>query len=79
MKCETCKKYDDCSTGSGLIWPCGAYVAKILTNEERIRAMTIEELVEVIECPYHGNCPQPLPATCGDCVLDWLRQPAEEE
>lgn len=24
MKCENCTKYDDCRTGSGLTWPCGA-------------------------------------------------------
>lgn len=28
MKCETCKKYEDCKSGSGLTWPCGAYVPK---------------------------------------------------
>lgn len=28
MKCENCTKYDDCRTGSGLTWPCGAYVPK---------------------------------------------------
>ena len=27
-KCLNCKKYEDCVTGSGLTWPCGAYVAK---------------------------------------------------
>ena len=29
-KCENCKKYVDCSSGSmgGLIWPCGAYAPK---------------------------------------------------
>lgn len=25
-KCEGCRKYADCSTGSGLTWPCGAFV-----------------------------------------------------
>lgn len=28
MKCENCTKYDDCRIGSGLTWPCGAYVPK---------------------------------------------------
>ena len=28
MKCESCTKYDDCRTGSGLTWPCGAYWPK---------------------------------------------------
>lgn len=27
-KCERCKKYADCASGSGLTWPCGAYVPK---------------------------------------------------
>lgn len=30
-KCESCKKYADCSSGSmgGLTWPCGAYAPKL--------------------------------------------------
>ena len=28
MKCENCTKYDDCRTGSGLTWLCGAYRPK---------------------------------------------------
>lgn len=28
MKCENCAKYEDCKSGSGLTWPCGAYVPK---------------------------------------------------
>ena len=27
--CERCTKYDDCRTGSGLVWPCGAFVDKL--------------------------------------------------
>lgn len=26
MKCDNCMKYYDCMDGSGLTWPCGAYV-----------------------------------------------------
>ena len=32
MKCEGCTKYDDCRTGSGLTWPCGAYQPKDKPN-----------------------------------------------
>ena len=32
MKCENCTKYDDCRTGSGLTWPCGAYQLKDKPN-----------------------------------------------
>ena len=33
-KCKTCKKYDDCRSGSGLTWPCGAYVPAQTTNAD---------------------------------------------
>ena len=33
-KCESCKKYEDCKTGSGLTQPCGAYVPYKLTAKE---------------------------------------------
>ena len=46
MKCESYTKYDDCRTGSGLTWPCGAYQPKAIPN--------------CIGCPYihpdNGNC-----------------------
>ena len=32
MKCENCTKYDDCRTGSGLTWLCGAYQPKDKPN-----------------------------------------------
>ena len=32
MKGENCTKYDDCRTGSGLTWPCGAYQPKDKPN-----------------------------------------------
>ena len=48
MKCENCTKYDDCRTGSGLTWPCGAYVPKSVTNADRIRAMSDKELAELL-------------------------------
>lgn len=38
MKCENCTKYDDCRTGSGLTWPCGAYRPKAVTNADRVLA-----------------------------------------
>ena len=83
-KCKTCKKYDDCRSGSGLTWPCGAYVPAQTTNADRIRAMSDEELVKFLYnykftdmceegcnlCHYHGNCESRL--------ADWLQQPAEE-
>lgn len=40
MNCQNCKKYDDCRTGSGLTWPCGAYRPKDVSRADRIRAMS---------------------------------------
>ena len=44
MKCYNCKKLGDCASGSGLVWPCGAYAPKTVTNADRIRAMNNYEL-----------------------------------
>ena len=40
MNCQNCTKYDDCRTGSGLTWPCGAYRPKTGGG------MDIEKLIE---------------------------------
>lgn len=80
MKCQSCTKYDDCRTGSGLTWPCGAYAPKIVTNADRIRSMSDEELldfmVKIIGNAYMCKILRTEPMFC---TLDWLRQPAEED
>lgn len=53
-----------------------------MTNADRIRAMSDEELANIIECPY-GN-PYfdehlPCKGSCHDCLLIWLQMPAEED
>lgn len=53
MKCQNCEKYEDCSTGSGLTWPCGAYVPVGMTNGDRIRSMTDDELAEFLNYYAH--------------------------
>ena len=87
MKCENCTKYDDCRTGSGLTWPCGAYVPKSVTNADRIRAMSDEELAEFLaEEQYRladivfqnvgfGLVKQAIYAR----RLAWLQSPVEED
>lgn len=56
MKCESCTKYDDCRTGSGLTWPCGAYRPKTGGG------MDIEKLVEAVKLcgstPKVNQCKQ---------------------
>ena len=71
MNCQNCKKYDDCRTGSGLTWPCGAYTPKDVSRADRIRAMSDEELAQFIFELYE----QPLE----DGYLQWLQQPAKED
>ena len=46
MNCENCKKYEDCKNGSGLVWPCGAYVPKFELNCVKCHYMH----------PNNGNC-----------------------
>lgn len=87
MKCTSCRKYLDCSTGSGLTWPCGAYVPVSMTNGDRIRRMTDEELAD----SRVGRVKMPLFSVWIACdiqdrifleeraavkaELDWMKQP----
>lgn len=57
-----------------------------VSNGDRIRAMTDEELAELLE--WHGLCEHikdnyyelcETRGVCGGCVLNWLKQPAEVE
>lgn len=82
-KCDNCKKYEDYSTGSGLVWPCGAYVPKVVTNADHIRAMSDEELIQFQAALIKTlGCPPSNPEVCiDDCKKCWgiyLRQPLEE-
>lgn len=50
-----------------------------MTNADKIRAMTDEELAEFIECdPMYDICPHDcyddLDRPCNVCVLGWLKQ-----
>lgn len=54
---------------------------KPATNADKIRAMSDEELVEVLDyelgCPPTGNC-EKMNCACYACWLNWLQQPAKE-
>lgn len=73
MKCENCKKYEDCKSGCGLTYPCGAYTPKFVTNGDRLRAMSDEELAEWLEYEGGGACAE----VCG--WLEWLKKPEEAQ
>ena len=53
-----------------------------VTNADRIRASTDEELVKWIVCPKRGKidlwaCSPSI--QCDDCIREWLKQEAEDE
>ena len=51
-----------------------------LTNADRIRSMTDEELVNVVPCPLGFSMFRcPIERQCGPCKREWLKQPVEEE
>ena len=56
-KCENCTKYDDCRTGSGLTWPCGAYVPKDIERCSILkRVETYTDTRTCVNCPLDGHC-----------------------
>ena len=60
---------------------CGAF--REPTNADRIRAMSDEELSELIDretdsCAPTGDC-EKMSRDCKACWLEWLQQPAREE
>lgn len=80
--CLSCKKYEDCSAGSGLTWPCGAYAPKITTNADRIRSMTDDDLAKFLGttisgCMRHAEVCE-VNYTCEGCFWVWLEQPCKE-
>lgn len=48
IKCENCKKYDDCSTGAGLTWPCGAYAPIRYSNFDYFKNLNKENLASLL-------------------------------
>ena len=51
-----------------------------MTNAQKIRAMSDEELSKIMEhelgCPVTGDC-EKMSKDCKACWLEWLQQPAE--
>lgn len=64
--------------------PCDKFNKELtpppMTNADRIRAMSDEELVNWLVCPYDIDPDLCIGrGTCYDCTLQWLQQPAKEE
>jgi hypothetical protein len=57
---------------------------KVFTNADRIRAMSDEELADIMSmhtatgaCNDWGIPHEKCGGNCRECIIDWLRQPAE--
>ena len=75
--CKSCKNNGCTYMGTDtLINPCEDYVPTKMTNGDRIRAMTDEELAKVVVCP-HKICESEM-LNCGVCILKWLKQEVED-
>lgn len=76
-----CKKFsDDKSTSWCVEGPCGDQMP---SNADKIRAMSDEELADIISrevgyCAPSGYC-EKTSNDCKACWLDWLKQSAEAE
>lgn len=70
--------------GEVAVRECPSYRAqsKPMTNGDRIRAMSDEELAKFLDDNHNSHgcvCPaRDCSATCRQCIEDWLQQPAEE-
>lgn len=73
-----CKYKDSCGYEICMMEECCDFDGVPLTNADLIRAMSDEELAEVIMCPYGSEpdicCTK---GTCLECCEEWLQQPAE--
>ena len=88
--CHTCKKdAEKCNVWHNCGSDCPNFEAKVITNADRIRSMSDEELAEFLDdltdnccrCAEHqncGNCQIGLDAKTGFCdIKKWLQSEAE--
>ncbi len=79
--CKYCKA--DCALrGKDNLKECKGHIP--MTNADRIRAMSDEELVSILMGVPDYPCDVKIPAgecdeRCENCIMDWLQQPAEGE
>ena len=63
---------------------CSEQPIRNITNADRLRMMTDEELAQFLPSKSMWNCPPDIkdrggcPGECVPCWLDWLKQEAEE-
>lgn len=84
-RCDLCVKFDNCPWRSDPDAMCSAFKQRSITNADRIRSMTDEELARILSEECHGtiecpNCCGEYTGTiksCTECWLDWLKQESE--
>lgn len=80
MNMEKCRWEESCGYEYCNLTECPEYEAKPMTNGDRIRAMTDEELAnEMIGCPPDRKVRCQLECECSQCWLGWLQQPVKED
>lgn len=83
MKCVNCPDYENCRKMYDLRSKRHNCVKAlepdpVVTNADRIRAMSDEELAEAIMSGAYCNSECPPDAGCHDCCLAWLKQPVKD-
>lgn len=81
INCENCRRYKKSCTG-GLAKEQCEKIKLPLTNADRIRSMTDEELAKFIASGIptdvcKDRCGGDESFQCSECVLDWLKQEAQ--
>lgn len=81
VDCWECVNFYECNYSgilTGRLTSCPEYKQKPMTNADRIRSMTDEELCDWVSdgCPQ-DECDSSI-IDCWTCWMRWLKQPAEE-
>ena len=84
-RCDLCKQFDDCAFRSDPDAQCSEFERKPMTNGDRIRAMSDEELEDFLDRWGLGDinysktfcdmCDGQF--DCHECRLDWLKREGE--
>lgn len=76
--CDTCRYQDKGENEVPCIECSKRYQNKYtpMTNADRIRQMTDEELTELIRCPHNVDGCSVVKLSCEECTLEWLREVA---
>ena len=87
MTCKQCKNFHECESDAffneAKFDPdesakyCTGFEPQ--TNADRIRAMSDEELANMVVCPHVKTNWDRCKDDCFACRLEWLKQPVEED